>query len=151
MSPVQQQQMKKKLSPDATTLDQWELFPDMTKIVPEGSVGWARVEHFDCEYCFVRDRGGPPPPGRRCAKLIVYDELVMTDSADERYSNQEVVRNAHGRVLIGGLGLGMILHPIAAKPQVTSVTVLEASRDVIELVGPTVPSKVRLECADVFE
>ncbi len=107
-----------------------------------GFVGWARVEHFDCDYCFVRDRGGSPPPGRRCARLIVYDEVVMTDSADERYSNLEVVRNAHGRVLLGGLGLGMILHPIAAKPQVTSVTVLEVNRDVIELVGPTVPSYV---------
>lgn len=58
-----------------------------------------------------------------------------------------------GNVLIAGLGLGMILHPILGKPEVARVTVLERSEHVIKLVGPTVRSSPKLDIiqANVFD
>jgi len=61
---------------------------------------------------------------------------LMSDTGMERYTNLEVVREARGNVLIAGLGLGMILVPILAKPEVNAVTVIEIEPEVIELVVP---------------
>lgn len=44
-----------------------------------------------------------------------------------------------GRVLVAGLGLGLVLHALAALPAVTDVLVVERSPDVIALVGPHLP------------
>jgi len=61
-------------------------------------------------------------PGRY-ARLHVGHVLMMSDTDMERRSNVQVVQQARGHVLIAGLG--MILHPILAKPEVTRVTVVE--------------------------
>jgi spermidine synthase len=84
-------------------------------------------------------------------QLKVGGILMMSDTQMEQRTNREVVHKARGRVLISGLGIGMILVPILAKPEVTSVTVLELSQDVIDLVLPHVADP-RLEViqADVF-
>jgi spermidine synthase len=72
----------------------------------------------------------------------------------ERRSNYEVVCRAHGRVLIAGLGLGLVLVPMLAKPEVVEVTVVEREPDVIELVGPAFAAalasgRLRLVQADI--
>lgn len=76
---------------------------------------------------------------------------MMSDTDAERRSNYEVVRRATGDVLVAGLGLGMIFHPILAKPEVRSVTVVEKFADVVALVEPTLsPVKLRVVVADIF-
>ncbi len=131
-------------------------FRSMIEIVPEAVVGAAKVVHFDVskdDSMWTAIRGGSEyvPPGRY-AKLIVGGSLVMSDTAMEHRTNYEVVRNAHGNVLIAGLGLGMILVPILAKDSVRSVTVVEKSPDVVSMIGPLYPSpKLAIVTADIFE
>lgn len=57
---------------------------------------------------------------------------------------------AYGDVLITGLGFGMLATWLAAKPEVTSVTVLEYSQEVIDLfvASNSLPQKVTIQLAD---
>lgn len=130
------------------------MFPTMTDLVPEGTLGIAKIEHrvvpeFGARMAAIR--GQRLSAGTFCY-LSVGATLYMSDTDNERVTNYEVLREAHGSVLIAGLGIGMILHPILAKPDVTSVTVIEKYQDVIDLVGPTVRHpKLTIECADIYE
>jgi hypothetical protein len=115
-------------------------YADMHRLIPSLECGVARVEHFMLDErtaAFMASESRDPSilPGTY-ARLFVRDELVMSDMWMERLSNWPVVCLAHGRVLIGGLGLGMILPPLLAKDQVSHVTVVEVERDVIDLVQP---------------
>jgi hypothetical protein len=90
--------------------------------------------------------------------LTVHGQLMMSDTYFERNTNYDVVRNARGSVLIAGLGLGMIVLPIAAKPEVTEILVVEKYQDVIDLVLPQLlkalgpnAHKLKVICADVME
>lgn len=63
--------------------------------------------------------------------------IVMSNTPMEVSTNIGFVRMATGRVLVNGLGLGMVLHQLLQKPDVTHVDVVEISEDVIKLTGPT--------------
>ena len=75
-------------------------------------------------------------PGDRVIRLIVNGELWMSDSKDEFWDHYQAMSDAHGRVLIHGLGLGCYLNAILASKDVTHVDVVEINKDVIGLVGP---------------
>ena len=138
------------------------VFPRMADILPQGERGGAQVYHttYDdrtaCSASYVGGRYISTPPGTYASLLVRTDsghsECMMSDLGYERATCLEVVRRAHGEVLIAGLGLGMILHPILAKPHVGRVTVVEKYQDVIDLIGPTLPSTERLAIvtADIF-
>lgn len=114
-------------------------FPWVATIVPEGRQGTAEVRHFTPtaeDVVRLLREDGERIERRVHAELRINRQLVMSDSAMEHRSNEEVVRRAHGNVLIGGLGLGMILHPLLAKREVNTVTVVEKNRDVMALVAP---------------
>jgi len=120
-------------------------FHEMHKVVPEGECGAAKVEHFTVteeasRFTALRGALDYVPPGRY-ARLLVGGHTVMSDTDLEHRTNFEVVRKAQGDVLIAGLGLGMILWPIVAKPEVRSVLVVELRPEVIALVGPHLPRK----------
>lgn len=130
-----------------------EMFPRMPEVLPEGQLGLAKVDHFEITEeassftslrAMIQGRRDDYVPPGKYARLIVGHELMMTDTVMERRSNYEVVRQARGHVFISGLGLGMILHPILQKPEVTRVTVVEKFGDVIRLVGPTLPHQEKL-------
>ena len=130
-------------------------FPDMTTVVPARKRGPVEVVHHTVTemQSLVSVFSGPGqycPPGKY-AVLRVDGQVMMSDTRFERTTNRDVVVNAKGKVLIAGLGLGMILHPIAAKAGVKEILVVEKSRDVIKMISPTLPRKVELECADVFD
>lgn len=134
-------------------------FPSMPDVLPAGKLGLATVSHFEVTptnarftsfRAIVTGRDEYIPPGRY-ARLHVGSTLMMTDTPMERRSNLEVIRRARGHVLVAGLGLGMILHPILKTPEVTRVTVVEKYGDVIRLVGPSLPQeKLELVEADIF-
>lgn len=79
-------------------------------------------------------------------------ECVMSDTDMEKRTNYSFCRKAHGDVLIGGLGLGLIVLAIQENPKVNHITIIEKSKEVIELVGKQLPlnSKVEIINADVF-
>lgn len=135
------------------------MFPRMADILQPGVVGTAAIDHFEMtkqqseatllRAAVQRDPDEFCPPGTY-ARLRVDGSVMMTDTLMERWSNEEVVRRATGKVLIAGLGLGMILHPICAKKSVQSVHVIEKNADVISLVVKTVPPKAQVVEGDIF-
>jgi spermidine synthase len=129
------------------------MFPNMAEVIGEKTVGIASIEHYEItKLDAMRDsmRGIWTLPGK-VAILKVNGKTFMSDSKNEHRTNYEVVHRATGDVLIAGLGLGMILHPILQKEDVSSVTVVEKFGDVISIVKPTIESdKLTLVEADIF-
>lgn len=136
----------------------------LSSIIPEGERPCAKVDHFrvDRMQMMFASLGGDPfadtDPSRLYTRLQVRDEpkdrwtLMMTDTDMERRTNWGVLHAATGRVLIAGLGIGMIVIPILKNPDVTSVTVVEKNPDVIALVEPYVRrKKLTVVQADIFE
>lgn len=143
--------------------DKAAVFPEMASLAPEGERGVAKVVHLNLAgeaartACYVAGEYIPTPSGAY-ALLMVRDRdgrtsCMMSDLSYEHSTCEELVQRAQGQVLIAGLGLGMILHPILAKSDVTSVTVIEKYADVIDLIHPTLPvtSKLKIHQADVFD
>ena len=74
----------------------------------------------------------------------------MSDSPQECFLQYEAYRNAKGKVLVGGLGLGVYASMIALKKEVTEVVVVEISKDVIKLCRPSHP-KIRVINDDIWK
>lgn len=85
-------------------------------------------------------------------KLIIDGKLMMSDTAMERITNRDFIDNAKGRVLIAGLGIGLIVQAILDKETVSEVVVIEKYQDVIDLVADKFKHpKLKIVCADIFE
>lgn len=134
---------------------------DLCEIHKPGQLGDVKLEHVvvsptaSLRSAVQAHKEPPVPPGRYCI-LTVGSDVMMSNTPMERRSNRAVVHHARGDVLIAGLGLGMILLPILAKPEVTSVTVIEKSQAVIRLVAPGIYSqqgseKLTIVYQDVFD
>lgn len=129
--------------------------------VPDGISGDWRVETFEvsqAESDFTRMRammGGRRrleyvAPGKY-KRLMRGGTVVMSNTKMEIDTHWSIIHAAKGDVLLNGLGLGVILTIILGKPDVKSVTVVEKSEDVIELVAPTyIDSRVSIIQADAF-
>lgn len=80
-------------------------------------------------------------------------EVVMSSTPAEIADLYGLFDHAYGRVLVNGLGLGVALAGVLANREVTAVTVIESSPDVIQLVGPTFTNDPRVTIieANAFE
>lgn len=83
-------------------------------------------------------------------RLVRGFDVVMSNTPAEINDHREIFELAEGHVLINGLGLGMAAEVIASKPEVKSVTVVEISPEVIQLVGKSMPKKVHVILGDAF-
>jgi hypothetical protein len=87
-------------------------------------------------------------------KRLTHDRrgVIMSNTRMEVNTAYEAFHDATGRVLINGLGLGMVLEGILSKPEVEYVRVVELDQDVIDLVGPHFKNDKRVEiiCADAY-
>lgn len=86
------------------------------------------------------------------ARLKIDGQIMMSETPMEQRTNVSFITQAHGDVLIGGLGIGMIIMAIQDKLEVNTITVLENNKDVIEAVASQLPfnDKVRILNEDVF-
>lgn len=77
--------------------------------------------------------------------------VVMSTTPMELMTNREVVERARGRVLVVGLGLGVVTMAVQRKPEVSSVLVVEREPDVIGLIKSRLPldGKVQIVQADI--
>jgi len=82
--------------------------------------------------------------------LTIDGQVWMVDDPPHWWAIQEYAAEFSGHVLVAGLGLGLIVHALAANPKVTSITVVELCKDVIDLVGPLVP-KCEIVHSDWYE
>jgi phospholipid N-methyltransferase len=77
--------------------------------------------------------------------VLAASALISLNS--KKTINKEKVKKANGNVLIGGLGLGLVIHNILNKQEVKSITIIEINKDLIELVKPKFNSdKIFLSC-----
>lgn len=139
-----------------------EIFVPMHSVIPEGEAAGVKVSHFTVTEDDVRlenMRNAFTPGGSMYhisagtyARLHVNGRLYMTDTQMERRTNIHFVRNATGDVLIAGLGLGLIVVPLLSNDSVRSVTVIERTQGVIDLIEPHLRNpKLTVICADIFE
>ena len=67
--------------------------------------------------------------------------------------NEEFIKKSNGDVLIGGLGLGLIVINIQDKEDINSITIIEKSKEVIELITSQIKfnNKVKIIHGDIFK
>jgi spermidine synthase len=127
--------------------------------VPDGVSGAWRVESFTVTEDDVRNniRGCFRPleyvPAGSYKRLMRGDVVVMSNTSMEIRTNRPIICAANGRVLINGLGLGVVLTAILAKSTVQDVTIIENSEDVLRLVAPTFAHdrRVKIIMADALD
>jgi len=130
--------------------------------VPDGSKGDYAVETFTISetesristWSLMKNGRGYAPPGNY-KKLTYRKRLWMTNTPDELRDHREfinIAKNYGGHILINGLGLGLCLEAILVSDKIETVTVVEISQDVIDLVGPTYTAdkRVTVVCADAY-
>lgn len=106
---------------------------------------------------------GLPQIDYRCPHPTVVQHLKsvengtwMTDLPCEMFQmHEELAVHARGKVLIGGLGLGILPRMVARMRQVESITVVEQSEEVCNLVWPflshRMEGKARIVNADIHK
>ena len=131
---------------------------NLTHLKDEQIGGW-RIETFEIpeEYARMRNIFIKNPlmklEGGIYKKLINrIDGVVMSNTPMERKTHIEAINKAKGNVLVAGLGLGMYLQNIKDKKEVTSITVVEESKEVIELIAKYFKDcqKIRIINEDIF-
>jgi len=67
------------------------------------------------------------------------ESLWMSDRPQEIEQAYRQLAKAEGKVLVGGLGIGLAAAVLHANPKVRHITVIEKEQDVIKLVAPYLP------------
>ena len=122
--------------------------------LPEISKGEWKITKFTVDSIDFHAlmHGRPIPLGETFTRLSRNGTLVMSDTPAERSDLHYAVRMAKGNCLINGLGLGLLLKNILLKPEVTDVTVVEISQNLIDLISPFYKDdRVTYICADALE
>lgn len=96
-------------------------------------------------------RGRHVPIGETYTRLMRDYVLIMSDTPAEMNDHYYAVRYAKGNCLLNGLGIGMVLKNILLKPEVTNVTVVEISQELIDMISPYYDDpRVTYICADAL-
>lgn len=114
---------------------------------PEGEHGTASLRRFtvtDEHALFERvaafSSGGRGVPAGEYTGLYINGHLWMSDTPDEMRDHLSFLWAAEARkarrVLVNGLGLGMVARALAVMPHVEHVDVCDNNADVVALVGP---------------
>ena len=129
------------------------MFPNMYEILKPCKCGSVEIDIMEWtkENIPIRAMIQGIPVGKY-ARLMVNGHVMMSETPMEHRTNRDFVWDAHGDVLVGGLGLGMILLAVQDKDEVKSITVIEKNPDVVEAVYHQLPlnAKVTLVQGDVF-
>jgi hypothetical protein len=125
-----------------------ETFTQMTLVIPKAKSGDFEIKRYkitkqDISVANIRTINHPyeVPPKKGTVTILARiseqsfgDDVIMSDSEFDKHTNSNILRIAHGNILIAGLGIGMILIPLLKKKDVQTITVIEKEQDVINLV-----------------
>lgn len=119
---------------------------------PERQIGSARVVHGFYNYGYFHNYGVRGYKYFEVTKQIPVTSLEIREDKDKRvwwtwmvddpphfWSMQDYARNSIGKVLVAGLGLGLVTHELLDNVDVDSITVVERNKDVITLISPLLP------------
>jgi hypothetical protein len=121
--------------------------------LPEMSIGNWKIEHFTTDRMDFGSafRGRAVPVGETFTKLTRNGMLIMSDTPAEMRDHSLAVHRATGSCLLNGLGIGMVLKNILLKKEVTDITVIEISQELIDLIKPHYPDpRVTFICANAL-
>lgn len=139
-----------------------ELIDALAVDLPEGELDGIKVERFEIERnsltymrSLIRDGNRAVRPGTY-TRLVRDGSLWMSDTPAERRDHYEPLwpmwQYDAKRVLINGLGLGMIVNAALALPSVEHIDVVELDPRVAKLVGSHYESdRVTIHVADAYE
>lgn len=77
--------------------------------------------------------------------LKINQKVWMTSDCTYTFSLESFAERSSGRVLVAGLGLGIVVHQLVKNPAVTEIIVVDREQDVIDLVGPLLPKDKRIK------
>lgn len=128
------------------------MYKNMSELLEERENNGWKLEKFEIKQSNFRAMLDGITPGIYI-RLTHNGECVMSDTNMEKNTNRKFCSKAHGDIIIGGLGIGMIIMAIQDKPEVKSITVIEKNQEVIDLVASQLDfnEKVYIICSDVFE
>lgn len=128
------------------------MYANMEAILKDGKSGDFELSHFEIGENNLHAMLHGIPCGK-FVRLLHRGEVIMSDTDMEKRTNANFVRNAHGKVLIGGLGIGLILLAIQDNSEVEKIVVVEKHKEVIDLVKDqlSLNEKVEVVNADVWE
>jgi predicted methyltransferase len=123
---------------------------------PEKEFGSARIVHGFYNngyynnygvrrYSYFRVVGQIPVTSLEIRKIGRGKEMWQTWMVDDPphwWSMQGYARNSSGKVLVAGLGLGLVIGELLKNVDVSSVTVVEHNKDVIGLISPLLPAAI---------
>jgi Spermine/spermidine synthase domain len=126
--------------------------------IPEGVSGPWRIERKDVEVG-LSFSARSTPAGRYTGLIHERRGLMMSDTPDEMRDHSQFFYECHrrgGRIIIGGLGIGMVLQSVLRLPNVEHVDVIEIDEDVIKLTSPAFAGDIQagrltIHHADIFE
>lgn len=123
------------------------LYDEMTVDLPEGTSGNVTIEKFEiteheARMGFIMGSGRGRTTSGTYTKLLRNGALWMSDTGDEKSDHIEALQAMQalepgGRVLIGGLGLGMVLRAVITATEVSHIDVVEIDPHVVRLVSQT--------------
>lgn len=128
-------------------------YPDMLEYLKSEKKGEAELTIFEINESNYRAIIKDKIPIGTYIRLRVSNKLMMSNTPMEMATNLSFLLNAHGKVLIGGLGIGLIILPLLENENVEHITVIEKSQDVIDLVNSQLnlpKDKVTVICDDVY-
>lgn len=129
------------------------IYKNMTSLLVNAQHGDFKIEHFTIDKNNLQAVLECIPSGEYVS-LTQNGRCIMSNTPMECRTNAHFVTWAHGDVLIGGLGIGMIVLAIQDKPDVKSITIIEKSNDVITMMlnQPNIyfNEKVDIVHGDVF-
>jgi hypothetical protein len=111
--------------------------------LPEGEHGRAKIQRFEIDpksiWAMRMNLEGRGARGGVYTRLTIGGQLWMSDTEAEIRDHLDAILEISrrgGRVLINGLGLGMVVKAALACENVEHVDVIESDPDVLALVGP---------------
>lgn len=112
--------------------------------VPEGESGDWKIERFtvsdedvsihNTRCMFTPGMGARTLSPGTYTKITRCGKTIMSDTNAEINDHSYFIHRAKGHVLVNGLGLGWVVEALFRKKEVKTITVIEKSKDVINLV-----------------
>lgn len=132
-------------------------YKDMSEILIDEEYDAYRIEKFTIGDGDIRALMSGIPKGNY-VRLIgpggtFGPQVLMSNTPMEKRTNATFIAKANGNVLIGGLGIGLIVLPLLEKENIKSITIIEKSPEIIEMVGAQLKlpeDKVKIIEGDVF-
>ena len=118
-----------------------EIIPHLKEMIVVSARNWLMMGYRQLKCSFTE--------ARPLYKLYSEKRLLMSDSPQEMFLQYEEYKQAKGKVLIGGLGLGMSPTLFAEKEDVDEVVVVEIEKDIIKLCKPK-NNKIKIINDDIW-